>query len=414
MRHQGVRLTASAPRKLRVSRREVVDFVEGDPCVGNWLGKFRSGVQGGLSGNKLNNGRILCRFFKWLRVVKGVSVQPRELLDQQLQLRQSSRIEDRQWLLHLALEHSRDNPDFKDYSDRRKYNIFNAVKSFCDYHEVPLTTAKNIYGSRGKKKNRRKQIDINEAKKVLGQLNQRNRTICLIQLQSGMEIGAVLNKFSYMWHSQVKPQLDMGRERLKIDFDERKGNATSYFTYISRDGIHELRKWLEERKRIIEKLLADGKGLDKDVIEGEPIFITSRGTPLPEITFVHELKLSTRWKVTSHMFRKLFESEAKVPERAIDREYVKFFMGHVPKQDEAGGTYDRNVEIREELFEKEYAKLEPYINIYSSSIVSRQRDPLLEDIEQLSRLPGLREAFAGIVDQAKVVLAQKLKREKIE
>jgi len=410
-----VRLTARAPVKLRVSQREVVEFVERDPCVGSWLGRYRSAaLQGGVSGSKLNRGRMLYRFFKWLRIVKGISLAPRDLLDQQLQLRQSNSIAERQWLLNLVLEHSRDNPDFKEYSDGRRYDIFSTIKSFCDYHEVPLTTAKNVYGNKGKKKNRRRQIDITEAKKLLGQMNQRNRTICLIQLQSGMEIGAVLDKFNYIWHSQVKPQLDMNRERLKIDFDERKGNASPYYTYISQDGIHELQKWLEERDSVIEKLLADGQALNEEVIKGEPIFITTRGKRLRETTFSHELNLNTKGKVTSHGFRILFESEAKVPERGIDREYIKFFMGHAPKQDEAGGTYDRNVEIREEIAVKEYVKLEPYINIYSSPIASRRRDPLLEDIEQLSRLPGLREAFESIVDHAKDVLAQKLKREKIE
>jgi len=403
---------AYPPRKIRVSGDEIAGFVEGNPCVANWLRKFMAGPQGGLSGSKLNKTRMLCRFFKWLRVVKGVFLSPLELLDRQLQLRQSSSIGDRQWLLNLVLEHSRDNLDFKDYSDRRKYDVFQTVKSFCDYHEVPLTMAKNVYGKKRKKKNRRKQINIVGAKKLLGQMSQRNRTICLIQLHSGMGIGEVLNEFSYMWHSQVKPQLDLGCERMKIEFDERKGNDTPYFTYISRDGIHELRKWLQERQRIIEKLLTDGKDVSKTVIEGEPIFITSRGNPLREQSFCHQLNQKTSGKVTSHMFRKLFESEAKVPDRGIDRGIIKFFMGHITGMDDGGGIYDRNPEIRVEIFEKEYAKLEPYINIYSSPAAARRTDPLLQNIEQLSQLPGGREFFSSIVEDANAKLAEMVKRQK--
>ena len=42
-------------------------------------------------------------------------------------------------------------------------------------------------------------------------------------------------------------------------------------------------------------------------------------------------------------------------------------------------------------------------------------DPLLQDIEQLSRVvPSMREAFEGIVEEAKVLLAERLKRQKIE
>jgi len=405
---------ASSPRMLKISYKELLGFIERNSCVASWVGKYRTGPKGGLSGSRLNKAGILCRFFKWLKVVKNISVEPLDLLERQLKLRESRNIEDRQWLLNLVLGYSRDNPDFKDYSGQRKYDIFSTVKSFCDYYEVSLTTARGIYGKKGAKKNRYKQITITEAKKILGHMSQRGRTICLIQLQSGMEIGAVLNKFNYMWHSLVKPQLDMGRERLKVYFDERKGNESAYFTYISRDGVHELRKWLQEREGIMEKLVADGKSVSKEVIAGEPIFITSRGKPLHPINFAHELNALTGGKVTSGMFRKLFESEAKVPERGISPEYVKFFMGHAPKQDDAGGTYDRNIEIREEIFEKEYEKLEPYVNVYSSSLASRSRDPLLEDIEKLSHIPALYEAFESIVIEAKNVLTQRLKREKIE
>ena len=352
-----------------VSHDEVVRFVRENACVANWLKKYmrapldESDV--GLSGSRLNRARILCRFFKWLMVVKNVDLSPDELLDRQLKLRQSPSVRDRQWLLNLVLEHSRDNPDFRDYSDMRKYDIFQTVKSFCDFHEVPLTMAKNIYGKKQKKKIHRKQINLAEAKTLLGDLSQRDRTILLIMLQSGMEIGAVLNKFSYMWHSQVKPQLDVGCERLKVEFDERKANGRWYFTYISRDGIHELRKWLQERRRIVENVLADGKNVNKAVIEGEPIFITSRGRPLKEHVFLQHFSRKMGGKVTTHMFRKLFKTEASIPERAIDRNIIEFLMGHINGIDAVGGDYDKTPEIHEEIFEKEYAKLEPFINIYS-------------------------------------------------
>ena len=395
-----------------VSHGEVEDFIRENASVGNWVRKYRSGPGGGLSGSKLNKARILCRFFRWLRVKKDLDVSPSELLDRQLRMRQSGSVRDRQWLLNFVLEYSRDNPDFKDFSDRRKYDIFCTVKSFCEYHEVPLTMAKNVYGKKHRKKNRRKQITLSEAKKIFGAMNQRDRTICLIELQSGMEIGAILNKFNYMWHSQVKPQLDAGCERLKVEFDERKGSGRWYFTYISVDGIQELRKWLQERQKVIEKLVRDGKNLDSTIVRGEPIFITQRGTPLKENHFLRQFNEKMRGKVTTHMFRKLFKTEASIPERAIDRNIVEFFMGHSEGIDAVGGDYDRTPEIHEEIFEKEFAKLEPFINIYSSSVATRRLDPLLKDIEELSQLPGGREFFSSIVEDAKAKLAEMLKLQK--
>lgn len=79
-----------------------------------------------------------------------------------------------------------------------------------------------------------------------------------------------------------------------------------------------------------------------------------------------------------------------------------------------GGTYDRQPEIYENVLEREYAKLEPYINIYSSAIATKRMDPLIRDIEQLTQLPGGREFFSSIVDDAKDKLAKMLRLQKIE
>jgi len=397
-------------RGIRLSFAEVQEFVECNDCVSNWLGRYGSGDEGWLSGNRLNNARVLCRFFKWLRIEANIELGPAELLNHQDKLRREGTIEERQRVLQLVLKHSRDNPDYAEYSDNHKYSIFQTVKSFFDYNEVQLTLAKNVYGRRKRKKNRRKQITLSEAKKLLGRLSQRDRTILIIMLHSGMEIGAVLKKFGYMWHTQVKPQLDMGKRRLKIELAERKGGGNWYFTYVSRDAIHELQKWLEERRNIIQSLLEDNKQVQESVIEGEPIFITRRGKALKTTQFAHQLQMKTNGEVTSHMFRKLFKSEASVPDRAISRKIVEFWMGHFNGIDAVGGEYDRNPEIHEEIFEKEYAKLEPFINIYSGSgaVAVQRTDPLMSDIEKLAQLPHGREFFQEIVADAKSKLSKML------
>lgn len=229
-----------------------------------------------------------------------------------------------------------------------------------------------------------------EAKNFLGRIAQRDRCILFIQWQSGMSAGDVLHKFNFMWHSQVKPQLDDGCERMKIEFDERKRNDRWYFTYISRDGIHELQKWLGLREGMIKTLIDQDVELDEAIIKGEPIFITRWGTPLKSQVFAHHLRRITAGRITSHMFRKLFKSEASVPDHGIDRNIVEFWMGHINGIDAVGGCYDRNPEIREEILEMEYAKLEPYINVYSGV----QQEPLTEEEKEWMRFSGqLRESL---------------------
>jgi hypothetical protein len=65
------------------------------------------------------------------------------------------------------------------------------------------------------------------------------------------------------------------------------------------------------------------------------------------------------------MFRKLFKSEASVPDRGIDPDCVEFWMGHSNEIKGKGGIYDKTPDLYADMIEKEYAKLEPYLNIYS-------------------------------------------------
>ena len=116
-----------------VSGRELTRFVEENRVVKSWCQKFSSRPrEGWLSGSRKDKARVLCRFFKWLKVVKDLDLSPEELLNRQIRLRKSQDIKDRKWLRSLVLEHTRDNPDFADYSDMTKYGIFTTIKSFCD------------------------------------------------------------------------------------------------------------------------------------------------------------------------------------------------------------------------------------------------------------------------------------------
>ena len=315
--------------------------------------------------------------------------------------------------MNLALEHSRDNEDFEELSDGRKYQIYATIKGFYEYHEVILTRARGRFGKRKKRKYYPKQISLVDLVKILGVLGQRERTIALIMFQSGLEIGAVLYKFSYMWDT-VKSQLEAGKERIKIEIDERKGYGKWYFTYISRDAIHELRKWLVLRQRIIERAKEKFGYVNPQIEQGTPIFITNKATPYGENNFHHNYDYIIRkrrlkrlpYAKVSHMFRKLFKTEASIPERAIDRNIVEFWMGHTGGIERVGGEYDRTPEIYEKVIEREYEKLEPFINIYSSPIAKGETDPLLRDVERLAEIPSLREFFTEIVADIKTRLEQ--------
>jgi len=385
--------------KYGVTQEETEEFKD-YPSVRMWLGKFKRRT-------RRQRAYILCRFFKWLRIVKGLDFTPDELLNSQIKLRGSNDVRARRQHLKWVLEHSRDNPDFRDFSDNRKYELFLAIKNFYDYHETTLTSAKNVFGRRMKRKTQHKQITLAQAKKIISLLPQREKTILLIILQSGMEIGAVLEKMSYMW-DEVVGQVEAGKLRVKVEFDDRKGNGLNYFTYFSYDGVQELKKWLLIRERIV---------LEHGDAVGKPIFLTHEGTGY---TLNNYYQIINYWrqrkqlpKFVTHQFRKLFKTEASIPERGVDRDIVEFWMGHNNAIASVGGVYNKVPEIHEDVVEREYMKLEPYLNIYSSKAAMREADPLLEKVSQLSEVPGVREEFEHLAEKLEVIIDQALRKEKL-
>ncbi len=109
--------------------------------------------------------------------------------------------------------------------------------------------------------------------------------------------------------------------------------------------------------------------------------------------------------------RKLFKTEASIPERGIDRNVVEFWLGHVNALDSMGGVYDKTPEIHEDVIEKEYAKLRPYINIYSGVSLrergllidgkERKREAILNEFWNFLKEPANREGLRQLIEQAK-------------
>jgi hypothetical protein len=102
--------------------------------------------------------------------------------------------------------------------------------------------------------------------------------------------------------------------------------------------------------------------------------------------FIRHKLYSGPLSVRSHGFRKFFEQEASPPERGVSRAYVTFMMGHSSGKDTngnrvahpldvPGGVYDHAPQVYPSAVEKEYAKLEPYLNIYSQRSPEFGMDP---------------------------------------
>jgi hypothetical protein len=211
-------------------------------------------------------------------------------------------------------------------------------------------------------------LTVDFVKRALAALNQRDRSVGLVQLQAGQAIKQVLVDINVQ-AKRIFREIDAGKERIRFDFAERKGNGFEYFSYISRDAIQEIQKWRTIREKWLDKL-----GMKSDYL-----FITDSGKPLSCKQFHTLARLSYiaagiyrgPLSVRSHGYRKFFEQEGSPPERGVSKSYISFMMGHSTGDgqdhplDVVGGTYDGAPRVYPGVVEKEYAKLEPYINIYS-------------------------------------------------
>lgn len=343
-----------------VSGSEVVAFVDANLCVQQFLSKYSVNSRRIFS-------RYLCMFFKWMKLRKSLDLRPSDFLQLLCERRESKLVEDRTWGKNLVLEFTRNNPDLKGKSHSLKFgSMFKSVNLFCKAHEVELTSQRGAYGEKRRRKYRPAAYTIDLAKKILGVVNQRNRAICMVGLQAGQSITQVLEDINDQYDYIVR-MIRQGRKRIRFDFDGRKGNGFRYYSFISIDAITEIQKWLPIRDKWL-----DGK-------KSPYLFIKRDGSKLTpdawRCPFRQLLKRRGIYKgpysAIFHMFRIIFETEASPPQRGISRLYVRFMMGHDvddvenDQLDIPGGTYDQAPFTHADAVEREYSKLEPYLNIFS-------------------------------------------------
>lgn len=361
-------------QEITVSTEEVNEFIARNPLLKDWLRKYPESTWSKYAYE-------ITRYFKWFREVKDWNVTPQELIDDHIRSRKAESVVERKKHLRLAKEYAYENPQFSHYGDSGRANIISAISSFYNYCEAPLTTAKGEFKTAKFQKHEYKQFGVEGARKIIDSSPQREKTMFLMMLQAGLRIGDLLNYVNYRWE-EIKPQLEAGKDPIKINMYKK------YWTYITTDAIHELKKYIQER------------GEPKP---GEPTFVSASGKPLYPQHVARVFRRSAkkadlldfepderkrrgkhdyghRYPIRLHMFRKLFKSEASVAGRGIDQRYVEFFMGHAGGLAKVGGIYDKSPELHEPIFEAEYRKIAPYVNIYTGVSAVPIKEPTDEEV----------------------------------
>jgi integrase len=353
----------------KLSKTEINSFIDSDNLVKDWLRKYSDQT-------RYTYAFQFIRFFRWVQAKHGFKA-PADLIDDHVKSQKDESVHTRKKHSMLVKEYVLDNPAFKELSDAGRQLIVASISSFYNYCEAPLTSFKGEFKFKGYAKYEYRQFGVPDARKIVDAAPQREKAIFMMMLQAGLRIGDLLNHVNYRW-SEIKPQLDYGKDPLKLTM-----YGGQYWTYITTDAIQELKKYVIERG---------------EPREGEPIFATSTKKPVYAVYVedvlqrigvkigliaqheLQNLKVGHHYPVRLHMFRKLFKSEASVAGRGIDQRYVEFFMGHAGGLAQIGGIYDRSPELHEEIFEKEYQKIAPYVNIFTGITSIEQR---LKEIEKI-------------------------------
>jgi len=300
------------------------------------------------------------------------------------------------------------------------------VMSFLHNFDVPIKPVRLkhpyvVYHNRD--------ITKDEIRLVLDHSDVRNRAIDLMLYESGMRPDTLVN----LRFKHIRDEFLSGRVPMKIDLTEDilKCRVSERWTFIGEEGFEALKKYLATRIPL--------KDDDYVFVSEKPPGrrLKSNATSQAFNKMVQFLRLAvSQGKGKPKPLRLYCLKKAFRKFMLVEEAYKEFWMGR--SGNEAPGItgasihyVSSDVEFHRKLYAQGYEGLRLYPpkselqtmvnkltaeNLDLKSRVKRleETSPLLKDIEQLSRLPGLREAFESIVNQAKAILAQKLKREKIE
>lgn len=350
-------------------------FIDANPLIKDWL-------RGKAQASQRIYSFHFIRFFQWAQEKYGF-----ESLDAMLKdhndSRKSDSIERRKRHARILKEYVFDNPTNAKLSDKAKGLIITAVSAFYNYCESPLSSATGEFKLDAYAKYDYKQFGLDDARKIVDAAPQREKVIFLMMLQAGLRIGDLLNYVNFRWQTEIKPQLEAKKDPIKLTMYRGR-----YWTYITNDAIHELRKYIIERgEPKPEEAIFITKG-GKSV---SPVYVADvlqhigLQLGLIDASELTRLKEGHRYPIHLHQFRKLFKSESSVAGRGFDSRYGEFFMGHAGGLAQIGGVYDKSPELHEEIFEAEYRKLAPYLNIFTGV---QSLEARVKEIEKLKEEMG--------------------------
>lgn len=416
------------------------EFVGQNPTVKNWLEELTRKSKG----TAINYGCQFYNYWLWLKEKGYVNLE--QLLDEYKQLKRKGE----EWR-HIELIKAYIFKEKAYKSQGNRDMVVYSVRSWYKYNRCELprekidTTITEFDRQRLRETLSLKPMTLEDFRILISPMKVREKATTLILLQSGMGVGEFCYQFNVCtcredWLRngnghvcepvKVMEQLRKGKSLIKIELVGRKSNPRPYHTYIGRDAIEELKRYLRFRSELIlnarkrfkelEELEATGRYMKKDEkkqlkryrkvlphltpewTHGEPIFISNRLNPIKPANieaFVREYKKVTglsNKQFTPHNARDLFKTECS--HKGVRDIISEFWYGH--SLDAYG--YNQLDRLYPEDFEREYLKVEESLNILSHVLPKAEVDKVKEENRILKeRLGMLEKVVKQLVEKTK-------------
>lgn len=405
------------------------EFVEQNPTVKNWLEELARKSKG----TAIQYGCQFYNYWVWLKEKGYVNLE--QLLGEYKQLKGKGE----EWKhIELIKAYIFEKKAYKSQGNRDM--VVYSVRSWYKYNRCELprekidTTITEFDRQRLREKLSLKPMTLEDFHILISPMKVREKALMLILLQSGMGVGEFCHQFNVCtcreeWLRngnghvcepvKVMEQLRGSKPLIKIELVGRKSNPRPYHTYIGRDAIEELKRYLKFRSELIqnarkrfeelEDLEATGRYMKEDEkktleryrrllpnltpewTHGEPIFLSNFLNPIKPAnieSFVREYKKVTGLndrQFTPHNVRDLFKTECS--HKGVRDIISEFWYGH--SLDAYG--YNQLDRLYPEDFEREYLKVEESLNILSHVLPKAEVEKVREENQMLKERLGMLE-----------------------
>ncbi|MGA2665113.1 MAG: site-specific integrase [Nitrososphaerales archaeon] len=337
----------------------------------------------------------LASYFAWLRETKGVTMDPDQLVKDNLINIYRSEPEDvasKRKHRGLLEEYVNEEMVRQGFAEMSRMVLASAVSNFYSKNDSPLFGKVTV--SRGAARIPPKPLEASDIRTVLKALPIQTRTPLLCMWQSSCEINRILG---LRWKD-----LDgfaTGAYPVRLQFYGRKRHRKAYHTYLGRDSVQALKLWAERWREI----------MGRDPASEDLVFVSIVQTGMEETWLGREmrrmaLRLHKQGLIKNgdpaswhtHYLRHNFKTEAS--HAKIEADAVEFFMGHL-----AGiqWVYNHTAESHEEDLIAQYEKLEPFVSLdYTETTMrtdfeSREKMYLNRVLSLEKTVEELKRAFAS-------------------